>query len=93
MAGAGWLIRSFARLRTIDPGFAAAGRLVFDVRPNFRKFPNPAQAGAWSRDMLDRVRSISGIMNAGSTTTFPLRSERDAILFLEIQGEPPVPVS
>jgi putative ABC transport system permease protein len=88
VTGAGWLVQSFARLRAVDPGFAATGRLVFDVRPSFRKFRDPSQAVAWSRDMLDRVRAIPGIRNAGSTITFPLRADRDGILFVQIQGEP-----
>jgi hypothetical protein len=31
VAGAGWLVQSFARLRSVDPGFVADGRLVVDV--------------------------------------------------------------
>ena len=32
VAGAGWLVQSFSRLRAVDPGFVPAGRLVVDVR-------------------------------------------------------------
>jgi putative ABC transport system permease protein len=32
VAGAGWLIQSFTRLRTLDAGFETRGRLVLDIR-------------------------------------------------------------
>ena len=34
VSGAGWLVQSFARLRSTDPGFATTGRLIVDVRPD-----------------------------------------------------------
>src|SRR5204862_1879693 len=88
VTGAGWLIQSFARLRTTDPGFVARGRLVFDVRPSFRRFPTPADVVPWSNDMLERLRRIASVVHAGSSTTFPLRAERDSIQFIHIEGEP-----
>ena len=42
VAGAGWLVQSFSRLRAIDPGFVADGRLVVDVRPT-ETFTDPAR--------------------------------------------------
>jgi hypothetical protein len=36
VAGAGWLIQSFTRLRTLDPGFDARGRLMLDIRTTRR---------------------------------------------------------
>ena len=40
VAGAGWLVRSFDNLRTIDPGFDADGRLLFDAAAMGPKLPD-----------------------------------------------------
>src|SRR3982751_2612778 len=42
VAGAGWLVRGFASLRSTDLGFSAANRLIFDVSFLGAKYPNPA---------------------------------------------------
>jgi len=88
VAGAGWLVQSFLRLRSIDPGFVANGRLVIDVRPT-RPFRQPEEARAWADEMMNRVRSASGDALIGSAATFPLRADRDGTLSIELLGEPP----
>jgi putative ABC transport system permease protein len=90
VAGAGWLVQSFARLHTIDPGFVADGRLVLDVRPA-RNFPQPAEAQAWSNEMLSRVRASAGGALVGSATTFPLRTDRDGTFNVELENQAPDP--
>src|SRR5207248_670236 len=62
VAGAGWLVQSFARLRATDPGFATAGRLLVDVRPNPQSVRGPDQTVAWTLTLFDRLRSIPGVM-------------------------------
>jgi putative ABC transport system permease protein len=90
VASAGWLVRSFANLGTANPGFVADGRLVFDLTLPFSKFPGPdlpARATAWSRNLVERLRAISGVTAAGTTSTFPLRSDYDAVLYVGVQGD------
>lgn len=82
VAGAGWLIQSFARLRTTDPGFATAGRLVIDVRPT-RLFASQADAMAWSTEMLNRVRGAVGDHPVGAAATFPMQADRDSTINLD----------
>ncbi|MGH9144179.1 MAG: ABC transporter permease [Vicinamibacterales bacterium] len=89
VAGAGWLVQSFSRLRTVDAGFDARGRLMLDVRTTHR-FEPPDAALAWSTAMLERVRSASGGL-AGAATTLPLRPDRDGALNIELSTEPPDP--
>jgi putative ABC transport system permease protein len=84
-AGAGWLVQSFARLQSVDPGFTANGRLVVDVKAT-RRFSDPAQAHAWWDTMLKHVREVPGVA-AGSGNTFPLRADRDGANVVGIQGE------
>ena len=71
VAGAGWLVESFARLRATDPGFTAAGRLVVDVRPG-RNFSGPADGFAWSDELLRTCVPRRG-GTVGADSTFPLR--------------------
>jgi len=90
VAGAGWLVQSFARLRATDPGFVAAGRLVADVRAT-RSFTSLEQSNAWTRALLDRLRAAPGVRAVGATSTFPLTADRDSMLPIEFQGQHTAP--
>jgi putative ABC transport system permease protein len=90
VAGAAWLVQSFARLRAVDPGFVAAGRLVVDVRPT-RRFADPQTAIAWSDDLLSRVRATAGDATVGAGSIFPLRGDQDGGLNVELADEPADP--
>lgn len=90
VAGAAWLVQSFARLRAVDPGFVAAGRLVVDVRPT-RRFENPQAAGAWSDDLFGRIRATTGQARVGAANLFPLRGDQDGGLNVELSDEPADP--
>lgn len=90
VAGAAWLVQGFARLRAIDPGFAADGRLVVDVRPT-RTFDKPADGFAWVDELLRRVRTAAPGASIGAASTFPLRADHDGALNVELEGEPSDP--
>jgi putative ABC transport system permease protein len=87
VAGAGWLVQSFSRLRTTDPGFVAAGRLIVDVRPSPQSVRGGEQTLAWTRNLFDRLRAIPGVTGVGSTVAFPLRGQLDGSVFVQFQGE------
>jgi putative ABC transport system permease protein len=89
VAGAGWLVQSFSRLRATDPGFAADGRLIVDVRPNPESVRGPDQTIAWTRTLFDRLRAIPGVTSVGSTAAFPLRGTLDASVQVLFQGDAP----
>jgi putative ABC transport system permease protein len=87
VAGAGWLVQSFSRLRHTDPGFAATGRLIVDVRPNPQAVRGVDQTVAWTRSLFDRLRALPGVTTVGSTAAFPLRNLLDASWFVQFKGE------
>ncbi len=87
VAGAGWLIQSFAKLRATDPGFATAGRLLVDVRPNPDAVRGPAQTIAWTQALFDRLRAIPGVTAVGGTIAYPFRGILDGSVFVQFQGE------
>jgi predicted permease len=76
MMGAGLLINTFIRLKSVDPGFRGDRVLVASLRPR----PGLEAATRLSGEMLQRVRSMPGVEEAGLTNYFPLlrvRSIRD----------------
>jgi putative ABC transport system permease protein len=86
VAGAGWLVQSFARLRAVDPGFIADGRLVLDVRAT-RSFPEPKAAFAYADDMFGRIRAAVPDAKVGASGTVPMRGDPVNALTVELQGE------
>jgi predicted permease len=90
VAGAGWLVRSFANQEQTDPGFSSAGRLAVNVLVPFAKYNSPEKVGSWSRDVTDRLRAIPAVSAVGSTSTFPLRRGREtlgAVTYLAFQDQ------
>ncbi|HEX5474135.1 MAG TPA: ADOP family duplicated permease [Vicinamibacterales bacterium] len=90
VAGAAWLVQSFARLRSTDPGFATNGRVVMTVRAT-RGFSHPADAHAWTDRMMEAVRSAAADSRVGAAATFPLLGDQDGTLYVRIQGQPDNP--
>jgi putative ABC transport system permease protein len=78
LTGAGLMMRSFARLTSVDPGFDAADRLIFDVNlPGSRySFPDPDEQrrGAWDfhRELRRRLEALPGVEAAGAVSHLPL---------------------
>ncbi len=71
LVGAGLLIRSFARLQQVDPGFATANLLSAMVTlPQTRYADAPATTAFWER-VLERARAIPGATGAGVVSVVP----------------------
>jgi putative ABC transport system permease protein len=91
VAGAGWLVRAFANLSAVDPGFATDGRLLFDVPLQGPRYQGAALVVSVSRDLLDRIRHQAGVISIGSTSDFPLNGNQDNSIFVQLQGDAPDP--
>jgi predicted permease len=87
VAGAGWLIRSFASLNSTNPGFDPEGRIVFDISLQGPKFQSNTAVAAATDDLFRRLRAIPGVTGVGSTTNFPLKGGQENSLYLQLQGE------
>lgn len=75
VAGAGLLVRSFARLQAVDPGFDPRGRLTArlslpDVRYRYRD--QGPEIAAFYRELDERLRALPGVLAVGATTAPPL---------------------
>lgn len=71
LAGAGILIRSFAHLRSVDPGFNPDGVMSLQLfLPRARYAEAPART-TFARAMLERVGSIPGVRSTAIGSTVP----------------------
>jgi putative ABC transport system permease protein len=72
LAGAGLLLRSYAAVLAVDPGFNADGLLVADTPLSPTRYANAADRDAFYQRVLERVRELPGVQSAGYTNFAPL---------------------
>jgi predicted permease len=72
LLGAGLLLRSFARLLSVDPGFRAAGALSFEIDLPEVRLHQPAQVALYFQRVADRLRALPGVVAAGGISELPL---------------------
>jgi putative ABC transport system permease protein len=72
LIGAGLLIRTFARLRGVDPGFRSRNVLTLKLNSAWVWGRDPAQRLTFYRRILQGVTAVPGVISAGFTTGVPL---------------------
>jgi predicted permease len=72
LTGSGLLIRSFLRLLATDPGFRPDRTVAFTVSLPSSAYPGADQARGFYRQLLDNVRGVPGVAQAGLATSVPL---------------------
>jgi predicted permease len=87
LAGATLMIRSFANLLHLDPGFRADHVLVMRTPVQIKKYDSQAKRAAFYDAILDRVEHLPGVISAGYTTFVPLTNAGGASV-ITIEGHP-----
>jgi putative ABC transport system permease protein len=87
LAAAGLLVRSFARLTEVDPGFVRQHVAVLQVGLNGRKYGASEQRRQFADALLERIRALPGVEAAGMGTPGPLLG--GGVFPFEIGGRPP----
>ncbi len=72
LVGSGLMLRSFLRLRAVDPGFAPDNVLTFDVALSSHDYEKRAGAVGYHDALLERLRALPGVQSAGAVTCLPL---------------------
>jgi putative ABC transport system permease protein len=85
LVSGGILIQSFARLRSTDLGFRAEHVLTFET-PLFRYSAFDREIG-FVDAMLEKIRSVPGVIDAGATNALPLRIKDPAASFYWLEGQ------
>ena len=75
IAAAGLLIRSFAEILKVDPGFRPDGVLTTRVALPDAVYSKPEQVRGFYADLLDRVQRLPGVQAAGAVSALPLSGE------------------
>jgi putative ABC transport system permease protein len=88
LVSAGLLLRSFARLQQVDPGFDPHAMLVVDLPLSPVTYARDEARAAAVERILDRVRALPGVREAGVATALPM-SGGNATIHFNIAGRPP----
>jgi putative ABC transport system permease protein len=75
VAGAGLLIRSFAEILKVDPGFRSDGVLTMRVSLPDATYSKPEQIRAFYASLLERVQRLPGVQYAGAVSGLPLSGQ------------------
>jgi putative ABC transport system permease protein len=86
LVGAGFLVRSFARLLEVSPGFMPARAIVAGVSLPADKYPEGEPRDRFLASFLERTRALPRVSAAGITMAMPMVS--DLSTGLEIEGQP-----
>jgi putative ABC transport system permease protein len=88
LVGAGLLIRSFAQLRLVNPGFDPHQVLTLRVDLPEAKYDKPEQIINFNREFLRRVEALPGVRSAAMIFKLPL-GQSDASTTFVAEGQPP----
>jgi predicted permease len=74
LIGAGLLVRSFARLQSVSPGFEPGGVISMRLGPSARQFQNRDAATAFYRPFGDALAAVPGVTLRGAVSSLPFTS-------------------
>jgi predicted permease len=71
LVGAGLLIKSFARLQDVEPGFSTENVLTATIALPTARYPDAAARRAFWDRVIVNIRAIPGVTSAGLTSNIP----------------------
>lgn len=86
LVGTGLLVRSFASLRKVDPGFKPERLLTMVVPLSEASYSNPAQQAEFANRLLERVQVIPSVESAAVSNSLPMQNTFILTMPLQIEG-------
>ena len=86
LVGATLLLRSFARITNVDPGFNPDGVLAFQIALPQAGYPDPTRRIAFFDTFFEKLQAVPDVRAAGMVQALPMRS--DYMLSFDISGRP-----
>jgi len=90
LVGGGLLLKSFWRLRQINPGFDPQRVLTMQLNLPTTRYADARQQNAFISQTLERLAALPGVTAVGATTELPFTGSRTSVSF-EIEGRAPLP--
>ena len=90
LVGAGLLMKSFARLQQVNPGFRSEKVLTMEMSLPPARYSKPFQRAAFYRQLLEKIATLPGVQSAGAVTQLPLGGRSSTRAFA-IEGRPAPP--
>jgi predicted permease len=92
LVSAGLLIRSFAALASVDPGFARANVAVLQVFAYGERYQTDAQRAAFFDQTRERIRTVPGVEQVGLVSAMPFGAANININGgIRVEGRPEPP--
>jgi putative ABC transport system permease protein len=88
LTGAGLLMRSFAKLAAVDPGFQPSHVIGANVRMSPGKYPSANQARAALDELLAKVRAVPGVESATLGSNTPISPHAQSGVSFQSRHEP-----
>jgi putative ABC transport system permease protein len=88
LVGAGLLLRSFARLNAVNPGFNPENLLTMRVQLPPRKAKDDAQVVSFFRQVTEKLSALPGVRAATTVNYLPLYTGLGARTSFTIEGQP-----
>jgi putative ABC transport system permease protein len=87
LTGAGLLMKSFARLQNVNPGFNPRNALTFEISLPTLQYPDNASIVRFNNEVQRRIAALPGMQAAGFSTILPLAGTNSDWSF-DIEGRP-----
>jgi predicted permease len=88
LTGAGLLLKSFARLQRVDPGFDPSSLLTFNLSLPETRYPSDTAQAALFDQVLPAIARIPGVIGVGGTSVMPFGGSWSTASF-DIEGYQP----
>jgi predicted permease len=72
LVGSGLMVRSYERLRSVDPGFDSRGIMTFRLSPPPNEYEGGEETARFYDQLLERLEALPGVTAAAGITNLPL---------------------
>jgi putative ABC transport system permease protein len=91
LVGSGLLLKSFATLRAVDPGFDTRNLLTTDIRLSSDRYRDEAQRIAFFATLREELQSIPGVTDVAVINQLPIRDPGNNVGVYATDRPPPHP--
>jgi predicted permease len=90
LAGAGLLVKSFARLLEVKPGFLTENILIFNFNLPEARYSQPQQRAEFYRQIEERFKTLPDVSSVGVVTRLPIFSpaNNNITTAIYVEGKP-----